>query len=291
MYTIGINFDEISDDLHEALQVMQECGVRYGELRTLKQKNFVFWTDDEIDAFKRVTDAHHIEVVAAASPLFKWYMHVSDETVEHDSFGFNPRLSEQEKLLLLEKALHVAVRLAIPRIRVFSGLGRTARAGLKISQNPLFQQALKLAAARGIELCIENEPTCRVHTKNDILELLDSNQSAKLKLWLDIANLLEVDEDIDEAFLRAISSRLGYLHVKDYVKQGNRKVYVPVGYGIINYQDIFQKIEAIHPSNDLIVTVETHARKNRAEFSARSIMGIRKIIEKSGGRHDKQDYA
>lgn len=39
MYKLGINFDEISDDLSTAIEVMNECGVQYGELRTVNKKN------------------------------------------------------------------------------------------------------------------------------------------------------------------------------------------------------------------------------------------------------------
>lgn len=286
MYKIGINFDEISDDIHEAIQVMQECGVRYGELRTLNQKNFVFWTNDEVATFKKIIDAHGIEVIAAASPLFKWYTSTDSDGTEQESFGFNPRLSAEEQHIVITNAMNVAARLSIPRMRVFSGLGRTEQAGLHISQDPLFQKALALAAEQGITLYIENDPVCCVYTKQDVLDLLGASSCAKLRLWLDVANMVEVGEDIDEAFLSAISPRLGYIHVKDFVIRNNQKVYVPIGEGIIAYQAIFEKIYAAHPANDVIVTVETHARDNKADHSVRSLMGIQKILAHLGGMHD-----
>lgn len=286
MYKIGINFDEISDDIHEAIQVMQECGVRYGELRTLNKKNFVFWTNEEIAAFKKIIDAHDIEVIAAASPLFKWYTSTDSDGTEQESFGFNPRLSAEEQHTVIANAMNVAARLSIPRMRIFSGLGRTEQAGLNISQDPLFQKALALAAEKGITLYIENDPVCRVYTKQDMLDLLGASSCANLRLWLDVANMVEVGEDIDEAFLSAISSRLGYIHVKDFVIRNDQKVYVPIGEGIIAYQAIFEKIYAAHPADDVIVTVETHARDSKADHSVRSLMGIKKILAQLGGLHD-----
>jgi hypothetical protein len=124
MHKVGINFDEISDNLDTAIKVMHDCEVKYGELRTVSGKNFVFWSDEEVAAFKKQVDEAKIELVAAATPLFKWYTSPDAPEIQHDSFGFNPRLNDQEKKQVIERAIKIADALSIPRLRIFSGLGR-----------------------------------------------------------------------------------------------------------------------------------------------------------------------
>lgn len=278
MYKVGINFDEISDDLDVAIQTMKECDVRFGELRTVNQKNFVFWSDEEVANFKKKVDEAGVELVAAATPLFKWYINADDPDIEHDSFGFNPRLDDEGKREVIERAFEVAVQLSIPRLRIFSGLGRAENAGAEFAQDPLLIFALELAEKYGIDLYLENEPVCRIHTKEHIVELLVNQQNPRLKLWLDIANLVELGEEIDNGFLAKVAPRLGYIHVKDFVMSKGQKVYVPTGEGQINYKQIIDSIDQLG-LNDLIFTVETHAKTDKIDASVKSIKATKALVE------------
>lgn len=281
MYKIGINFDEISDNLDEAIGHMQQQNVAYGELRTVNKKNFVFWTDDEVRDFKAKIDASGIELVAAATPLFKWYDNDDDPEVIHDSFGFNPRLSNEEKKLVIDRAIDIARRLAIPRLRIFSGLGNVADAGITFAKNGLLDYALNLAQTCGIDLYIENEPVCKVNKKSDLIDLLDNNQTPNLKLWLDVSNLLELGEEIDSDFIVRVATRLEYIHVKDYLNDNGNKNYVPAGQGVIDYRSIMSTVYKYKPEN-IVVTVETHAKSNKVESSIASIVGTREIFNLIG---------
>src|SRR5882672_6578094 len=122
MYKVGINFDEISDDLDTAIRVMKKCSVEYGELRTVNGKNLVFWTDEEVSDFRQRIKESGINLIAAATPLFKWYINEDDKDIEHDNFGFNPRLNDSEKREVIKRTFEIASALSIPRLRIFSGL-------------------------------------------------------------------------------------------------------------------------------------------------------------------------
>ncbi len=277
MYKVGINFDEISDDLDLAIRTMEECDVEYGELRTVNQKNFVFWSDEEVADFKEKVDKTDIELVAAATPLFKWYVDPNDPDIEHDSFGFNPRLSSEQKRQVIERTFEIATRLSLPRLRIFSGLGRAENAGAIFAQDPLLLFALELAERHSIDLYLENEPVCRVHTKEHIVKLLADQQNTHLKLWLDIANLVELGENIDDEFLTKVAGRLGYVHVKDFVMENGQKVYVPTGEGQIEYKAILASIHRLGLS-DLVFTVETHAKTDKVSASVKSIKATKELV-------------
>lgn len=277
----------IADDVEDSRTVKSSEGRNRnfawftGELRTVNRKNFVFWSDDEVQAFKKKVDDSGIQVVAAATPLFKWYDYEDDPEVEHDNFGFNPRLSNDEKRQTIDKALAIAGQLKIPRLRIFSGLGTEDKPGLTFSRSKLLVYALEEAAKRNIDLYLENEPVCKVHARQDIIDLLGSNKHEHLKLWLDIANLIEIGEDVNPAFIRDVASRLEYIHVKDFVNEDSVKKYVPAGEGIIDYEQIMKCIYEVKKEN-IIVTVETHAQKNKVESSIASIIGTRNILEAAG---------
>lgn len=276
-YTLAINFDEISDDFRSAVDLMAELNIRHGELRTLNKKNFVFWSDDETDDFKSLVRNDKIKVIAAATPLFKWYEDQNDSEVRHDSFGFDPRLSLADKYQIIKRTMYIANELNIQKLRIFSELKSASTSEESFATSDLLTYALNEASRYGIDLLIENEPVCRIHTKSSIIDFLKANQSSNLKLWLDIANLIELNEQIDEAFLDAVSSRIGYIHVKDFVKENESIRYVPAGSGSIDYATLLPTI-LDRCTQDVIVSVETHAKVDKVSASRQSLQYVDKIL-------------
>lgn len=266
---LAINLDEISDDFQEAADVMQDLGIKYGELRTVNGKNFVFWSDEEVETFKKLLNERGITILAAATPLFKWYSPDNDAEVIHDSFGFNPRLSEEEKQQTITRAIEVANALEIPKLRIFSELKSADDTAGDFASNQLLEYALSEAAKRNINLLIENEPVCRIHTKATLVDFLNKKQSPNLKLWLDIANLVEIGETIDEHFLSTVGPRTEYIHVKNYVVKNGVRQYVPAGNGEIDYYSVLPLVLSHCPQN-VIVSVETHAQQNEKISASRS---------------------
>ena len=266
---LAINFDEISEDFLEAATVMHELGIKYGELRTMNGKNFVFWSDEEVENFKQQLNEYGITVVAAATPLFKWYSSYNDAEVAHDNFGFNPRLSEEEKRQTITRAIEVASALGIPKLRIFSELKSAEDTAEDFATNQLLDYALGQAAKCKINLLIENEPVCRIHTKAALVDFLNKNQAHNLNLWLDIANLLEIGETIDENFLSTLGPRIKYIHVKNYTVQDRIRKYVPAGKGEIDYDSVLPLVLS-HCTQEVIVSVETHAPQSEKISASRS---------------------
>ena len=280
MYKLGINFDEISDKLDDSIKLMHELDIRYGELRTINSKNFVFWSDKEVANFKKITSKAGINLVAAATPLFKWYKTDQDPDIEHDNFGFDPRLKMDKKLELMERTMVIASMLGITRLRIFSGLGKPGpNAGLDFANDVLLNKALLLADQYKIDLYLENEPVCQVNNKKDIVQLFNACNNPRLKFWLDIANLIEVGDEIDREFLDKIHDRIGYIHIKDYLLIDGIKHYVPVGQGKIDYRKIIMLLHQTC-SDDLNISIETHARPDKKiDYSRISIHNISLILK------------
>lgn len=282
MIKLGINFDEISDNLDIAIACMDRKRVKYGELRTVNGKNFCFWNEDEIQTFNRRLGSTDIEVVAASSPLFKWYQTPDAEEIQHDSFGFNPRQSESEKQNIIEQTLRNAKAIGIARVRIFSELGTRENAGHNFASSPLLGKALNIADSLNIDLYLENEPVCTINRLDDYAELFRANTHPRLKMWLDISNFEEVNDTISEDFLIEFADRIGYIHVKDFVREKGRLVYVPAGDGQVDYAAFFM-LMVNHIHHEIIITVETHAFDSKEIMSERAIDGLREILLKVKG--------
>lgn len=265
---LAINFDEISDNFQEAADIMQELGIKYGELRTVNRKNFVFWSDKEVSDFRKQVNERDITILAAATPLFKWYTSSNDPEVIHDSFGFNPRLSLEEKKRTIARVIEITDTLKIPKLRIFSELKSAGVKEKGFVSSQLLEYALDEAAAHNIDLLIENEPVCRIHTKAALIDFLGKNQSSNLKLWLDIANLFEIGEIIDKEFLSVIGQRVGYIHIKNYLFKDGVRQYVPAGSGEIDYDSVLPLVLSYCP-REVIVSVETHASQTEKVSSSR----------------------
>ena len=259
---------------------MKKHGIKYGELRTINSKNFVFWSDEEVSEFSNKIKGSGIEIVAAATPLFKWYSSPDNMEIKHDNFGFNPRLSPIEKKAVIIRTIEIANMLKIPRLRIFSELGNKYNYGKIFANNELLKFTLIEAAKHNIDILVENEPVCNLRKKQDLMELVANNSTTNLKIWLDIANIIEQNENIDRFFINKIKNRIGYIHIKNFVFDDGIKEYVAIKDGNIDYKKILSLLK-LYCSN-CNISVETHAKSdNKITFSEKSLEYLKDIIHKS----------
>ncbi len=279
MFKIGINFDEISDDIDVSLATMVQESVKYGEIRTVHGKNFVDFTGEELTTIKQKVMENGIDFIAAASPLFKWYKTRDSAEVLHDNFGFNPRLNETEKKEYVRKAIRAASILGIGKIRIFSNLDDGSLSVNDFIHDPILSFALSEAQKANVVLLIENEPVCIVRTKKNLLAVFDAIRHPNLGLWLDIANLIEIGESVDEKFIRSLADKIEYLHVKDFTIQEQTRVYCPLGAGSIDYAAILGLLNKYLGNKDTCITVETHVPTDKQNASITSIRHLRQLMK------------
>jgi len=271
MIQLGINFDEISDNLDEAFEIMHRYQVKNGELRTVEGKNSIFFDDTEAkDVLARI-HAADINLVAIATPLFKWYTDPTFAEVPHDNFGFNPRADERQKHEYINRMLAVATLLGVKKLRIFSNLSDGSLSVDDFINDPVLAYALDKAQAAGITLMIENEPVCIVNRKAHILEVFRRVQHPNLKLWLDVANLLELGEEMDDDFIAEVAEYTEYLHVKDFTQKDGKKVYHPLGQGGVDYVSVMALLRKHLGDKDVNLSIETHVFNDRKNASSASI--------------------
>src|SRR5207247_8001618 len=96
--------DEISPDPQEQVDVLDRCGVRHIEFRSILKTNVLALTDHQLDEFKSLLDRSGFKLSAIGSPLGKIRV---DEAL-------GPHLDK------LERAIELAKKFDTPNIRIFS---------------------------------------------------------------------------------------------------------------------------------------------------------------------------
>ncbi len=104
MFTFSAFADEIDPSPEKQIEVLQACGVRHIEFRSIHKTNVLALTDLQVNEFKSLLDRHGFKLSAIGSPIGKVRI---DEP-------FEPHLHR------FQRAIDLAKRFATPNIRVFS---------------------------------------------------------------------------------------------------------------------------------------------------------------------------
>src|SRR5215467_13528452 len=104
MFTLSAFADEIDPGPQEQINVLQQCGVRHIELRSILKTNVLDLTDLQVTELKSLLDRHSFRLSAIGSPVGK---------VKIDQ-PFEPHLRRFERAVELCKVFDT------PNIRVFS---------------------------------------------------------------------------------------------------------------------------------------------------------------------------
>ncbi|HHQ2480893.1 TPA: sugar phosphate isomerase/epimerase family protein [Bacillus cereus] len=278
---LTINLDEISSDINLSFAFLKEMDLHTCELRMINGKNISLMNKEEIINLSKKLNIEGIIPVSIASPIFKWNISNFHEDIIHDNFGIHSNLSLTEKEKLIDNILEYAEFLSINKIRIFSYLGKQDNPFKYFFNNRLLEKIKKSNQT----FLLENEPVCTIYTKKHLesfVDLITDNHISNIKIWLDIANLIQIGEDIDESFIEKIAPYIEYVHIKDFIYIGNYIKYVPVGSGIIDYKKVISLLNKHIPdSQDVIVSIETHAstEAEKYEYSKESIIYLREILK------------
>ncbi|MBW3496524.1 sugar phosphate isomerase/epimerase [Bacillus sp. FDAARGOS_1420] len=278
---LTINLDEIADNLETSFSFLKEMDLQTCELRMIDGKNISLMDRKEIADFSNRLKSEKITPIAIASPIFKWHVNDSQEIIVHDNFGINPNLSLIEKERLVDCVLEYADMLSINKIRIFSYLGKMENPFDILLEDKIFKKII----TNKHTFLLENEPVCTVSAKKQLenfSDLITNNHFTNIKIWLDIANLIRIGENIDESFIEKIAPHIEYIHIKDFICNEGSIEYVPVGAGIINYTQILSLLNKHIPdSQDITISIETHARteKEKYSYSKKSIITLREILK------------
>ncbi|MGT2686171.1 sugar phosphate isomerase/epimerase family protein [Streptococcus porcinus] len=280
-FKITINLDEISDNLEDSLNFLNELSVTSCELRLINGKNLIQLNDAELIHLKEALRKYNITPVSIASPLFKWTIGTHKTEDEIDLYGVSPNITIDQQWLYLRKIVFIAHFFEIKYIRIFGGIGCSTEEFLK---NELFLNLLK---EETLIFLIENELGTSVSKAEDLLKIanfIKTNAVNNLKIWFDIANYYRLDQNVGEALCQ-LKEYIYYIHCKNYLPDDQKVNYVELGKGIIDFKKI---IKQIHQNfTQLIFSLEIHEREQLKKKNSvkNSFLTLNKYIN-----GDKNDF-
>jgi sugar phosphate isomerase/epimerase len=206
MFTLSAFADEISPDPQEQLDVLAACGVRFIELRSVRQTNVLALSDEQVRDLKALFDKHGVGLSAIGSPVGK---------VKIDE-PFEPHLAK------FERALELCRVFGTTNVRIFSYYppgdahdwdGVEARWEREVFDR--MRRKAELAERRGVRLVHENEHRIYGDSPERLERLFAQVNSPALRAVYDAANYVFCGYDPLDGWRRTKALTV-HFHLKDW---------------------------------------------------------------------------
>jgi sugar phosphate isomerase/epimerase len=218
--------DEIDPKLDVQMDVLEQHGINYIEMRGVDGKNITQYSLDEVRGIKKQLDDRGFRISAVGSPIGK--IKITDE--------FGPHLD------LFKHTLEIAKILDTRYIRMFSffipeGEDPKSYRGEVVAR---WKQFMEAAEGTGITLLHENEKDIYGDTAERCLDLVREMNSENLKLIFDPANFVQCDVKTYPEAYELLKEHIVYLHIKDAVYSDHHVV--PAGQGDGKVKEILDSL-------------------------------------------------
>jgi sugar phosphate isomerase/epimerase len=202
-FTLSAFADEIDPDLQIQMNVLEECSIKFIEMRSINGKNITEYTLDEVKEIKSQLDERGFRISAVGSPIGK--IKITDE--------FEPHFE------LFKHTIEIAKILDTQYIRMFSFLipedddPKIYREEVLIR----WQKFINAAEGTGIVLLHENEKGIYGDTAIRCLDLLEALNCNYVKAIFDPANFVQCNVQTYPEAYELLKDYIVYLHIKEAV--------------------------------------------------------------------------
>lgn len=250
--------DEFSADLDVALDAMASVGLTGVELRTIKGRNIVDFSDAEIDEVMARVQARGMAVISIASPVLKCVLPDApalDTRFQQDAFASRHTFDDQPRLAA--RAFDIATRTGAGFLRVFS-YWRTVDPERCLDRIVDALSGLaREARGRNIIVGLENEHACNVGTAAESARLLAMIDDPALGLIWDPANALVAGETpFPDGYRLLPASRIVHVHAKDCDVHEHTPTWGPIGEMSVDWYGQVRALE--HDGYTGWISLETH---------------------------------
>jgi 3-dehydroshikimate dehydratase len=276
MFTLSAFADEIDPDPQKQIEVLEKCGIRHIELRSIYKTNVLDLTDLQVTELKSLLDRHGFRLSAIGSPIGKVRI---DEP-------FEPHLER------FKRAIHLCRVFDTRNIRIFSyyGTGGDWDDWRREVLDRMWQKCA-LAEAAGVRLLHENEH--RIYGDDpervkDLLEtVLEQLKTPTLAAIYDPANYVFCGFDPWEGWQKTKSWTV-HFHIKDWVKGESHGCVAGEGQGRI--ADVMA--DAVAMKFDGFATLEPHllgggptGGVTGPELFPKAVIAFKNILDRVGARY------
>jgi len=218
--------DEIDPGLDVQMDVLEQHGISYIEMRGVGGKNITQYSLEEVMEIKRRLDKRGFRISAIGSPIGK--ISITDD--------FGPHLE------LFRHTLEIAKILETRYIRMFSfyipeGEKPENYRGEVMDR---WRRFLEAAEGTGIMLLHENEKDIYGDTPQRCLDLVKEMDNGNMKLIFDPANFVQCDVETYPEAYELLKEHVVYLHIKDAVYSDHHVV--PAGQGDGKVKEILESL-------------------------------------------------
>ena len=207
--------DEIDMDLTTQMNVLDEHGIKYIEMRGVNGKGLVQYSLDEVKEIKKQLDDRGFKLSSIGSPIGK--IKITDDFAPH--------------LELFRHTIEIAKIMECQYIRMFSFFIPKGEDPSQYREEVMnrWSQFIEAAKGTGIILLHENEKDIYGDTPERCLDLLQTMNCYYFKAVFDPANFVQCDIETYPKAFEMLKDYIVYIHIKD-ANYSDHKV-VPSGYG------------------------------------------------------------
>ena len=284
-FKLSVINDEITQDFGRACEVAaHDFGLQFIEVRAVWGKNIMRLDAREIDEARQTLERYKLRVSSIASPIFKvdWpSAPVSKFSPKRDQFGADFTFEQQDELL--ERGFELTKAFQTDRIRIFDFWRLEDQQPYRRDLDAKLMEAAGKAARRGVTLLLENEPSCNTATGAEAARTLAAVRSPGLQLNWDAGNAAYRGEiAYPGGYSHLPKDRIGYLHCKDVVRNGDKFEWMKMGAGIIDWVGQYRILK--RDGYRGIASLETHWRGagTPEESSRQSMAGMKDLLRRAG---------
>jgi sugar phosphate isomerase/epimerase len=195
-------------------------------------------------------------VSAVASPLFKCALDPTRPVASGDTFG-QAEEGVEAHFQKLDRVIAVSKVLGAPRIRIFS-FWREVEPGRYTGEIVAhLKRAAGVAERAGVQLLVENEPSCNGGFAAEVAEIVRGVGSPAVRGLWDPGNEAYGGREAFPAGYGHMKDVLAHVHLKDaYIGHDGTPRCVPLGSGTVPWIKHFRALEADGYKG--LFTIETH---------------------------------
>ncbi len=281
MFELAVFADDIDQDLDHALDVIEEFGLTWIEIRSAWGKNLLFQTDEELQKTLDTIHRRGLKVASVSAPIFKSHLPGHAEAEAGEMFNSEARDTPEQQMALIRRSGTIARELDTNLVRCFSFW--------RLSDDPtpywqemldLYRMAVEVAAEEDVVLVMENDFGCNLGSGEISSKMIAEVDSPHLRLLWDCGNAFFVREEAYPHGYEISKPYIGHVHVKDAVideKTGEQR-WVELGSGEV---DMLGQLKALKHDYHGVVSLENHWRPpggNREDGVRRSFAALTDLI-------------
>jgi sugar phosphate isomerase/epimerase len=226
-FIISAFADEIDERLDIQMDVLEQHGVKYIEMRGVNGKCIVEYSLEEVKEIKRRLDERGFRLSAIGSPIGK--ISIIEDFVPH--------------LKLFKHTLEVAKILEAKYIRMFSFFIPQGESPDKYREEVMnrWRQFIKAADGYDVILLHENEKDIYGDTPERCLDLIETMNCKYFRITFDPANFVQNDVKAYPDAYEILKNYIEYMHIKDALFSDKRVV--TVGHGDAGVKEILKELK------------------------------------------------